>query len=119
MSPDHEMRARRAWPLLVALARKRGEPLTYGQLCTRLKLHHRAGAWLLAVIQAYCARERLPPLHALVVNSRTRLPGAGSVGSGHTAAAHRRALARVYRFDDWPARTPRFRTGSPGMPRVT
>ena len=104
MAHDHEARARRAWPILVALARKRAEPITYGEICARLGLHHRAAAWLLGVIQARCARERLPPLHALVVNSRTRLPGAGSVGAGHTPAAHRRALERVYLHERWPAR---------------
>jgi len=101
MSIDHVARARRAWPILTALARTRGEPLTYGEICTRLRLHHRAAAWFLGVIQDYCRTQKLPPLQALVVNSRTRLPGLGSTGSGRDAAQHRRALERVYRFA-WP-----------------
>jgi hypothetical protein len=111
MPLDHQARAIRAWPVLVALARKRGEPMSYGELCARLRLHHRAAAPLLNLIQDFCARERLPPLQALVVNARTRLPGAGSSGSGSTAASHRRALERVYRHEAWPA-TPRL--GAPG-----
>jgi hypothetical protein len=101
MPLDHEARARRAWPILVALARRRADPLSYGELCARLGLHHRAAAPLLDVIQDYCASARLPPLQALVVNSRTRLPGLGSSGSGRSAAQHRRALERVYAFA-WP-----------------
>ena len=104
MSIDHVVRARRAWTLLTGLARTRAEPLTYGEICARLRLHHRAAAWFLGVIQDYCKANRLPPLQALVVNSRTRLPGLGSTGSGRSAAQHRRALERVYGFAAWPER---------------
>ena len=104
---DHEGRARRAWPLLVAIATRRRDPITYGELCARLGLHHRAAAWLLDCIEGWCATLRLPPLQALVVNSRTRLPGRGSTGAGRDAKQHRRALERVYRHSSWPARAPR------------
>lgn len=107
MALDHEARARRAWSLLVGRAKRRSEPLTYGELCARLGLHHRAAAWMLDLIQDWCAREKLPPLQALVVNSRTRLPGSGARGAGHDERAHRRALERVYEHGDWPSRAPR------------
>ena len=64
-------------------------PLTYGELCMRLGLHHRAAAWMLALIQDWCSRERLPPLQALVVNARTRLPGSGARGAGRGAGSKR------------------------------
>ena len=109
MEPDSETRARRAWPVLVALARRRGDPLTYGELCAKLGLHHRAAAPLLDRIQQFCKRNGLPPIHALVVNARTRLPGSGSIGSGRDVRAHRRALERVYDYREWSARAPTFR----------
>lgn len=107
MAHDHEARARRAWPLLVRRAQRKLAPLTYGELCTRLGLHHRAAAWMLALIQDWCSRERLPPLQALVVNSRTRLPGSGARGAGRDERSHQRALERVYGHGHWPARAPR------------
>jgi putative restriction endonuclease len=107
MALDHEGRARRAWPLLVAMAKRRREPLTYAELSARLGLHHRAAAWILDLIQDWCSRNRLPPLQALVVNARTRLPGSGAKGVGSDERQHRRALERVYNHADWPARAPR------------
>lgn len=107
MALDHETRARRAWPLLVALAKQRREPLTYAELCARLGLHHRAAACILDLVQDWCSRNRLPPLQALVVNARTRLPGSGAKGAGKDERQHRRALERVYRHADWPTRAPR------------
>ena len=107
MALDHESRARRAWPLLVSLAKRRHEPLTYAELGARLGLHHRASAWILDLIQEWCSRNRLPPLQALVVNARTRLPGSGAKGVGSDERQHRRALERVYNHGTWPTRAPR------------
>ena len=83
------------------------ETITYGQLAARLGLHHRSAAWFLGVIQTYCRRKRLPPLQALAVNKRTRLPGKGYTGSARSYAAHRRALSRV-RARNWNIVAPRF-----------
>lgn len=108
MAQDHEGRARRAWPLLVAMAKRRAEPLSYGQLCARLGLHHRAAFWFLDHIVEWCRVEQLPPLQALVVNARTRLPGIGARVAGRNAKQnHRRVLERVYGHASWPARPPR------------
>jgi hypothetical protein len=81
MKIDHFKRAAQAWPILAKQANKKGKPFTYGELCSKLGLHHRAAGWFLGVIQRYCYQEGLPPLQALAVNKRTGLPGSGYVGS--------------------------------------
>ena len=107
MPINHAARAAKAWPILVRLARSEAGLITYGQLTAQIGLHHRAAAWFLGVIQTYCKRNRLPPLQALAVNKRTRLPGKGYVGSARSRAAHSRAVGRVYAHK-WSISAPRF-----------
>jgi hypothetical protein len=101
----HERRARRAWPLLVKRAASGRPPFTYGELAGRLGLHHRSAAWFLGVIQRYCRENNLPPLQALAVNARTKIPGGGYHGSARTVRAHAQALAAV-RKAPWPNKAP-------------
>lgn len=106
MSIDHVKRARDAWPILVRLARSGGEPMTYGQLCARMGLHHRAAGYFLGVIQRYCARKKLPALQALAVNKRTGIPGAGYAGA-RAQKSHAKEVERV-RAHTWALLAPRF-----------
>ena len=105
---DHKERARRAWPLLVQRAQSRNKIslITYGQLTGKLGLHHRSASWLLGVIQRYCANHGLPPLQALVVNKRTRVPGAGYVGYGHGSKKLKQALTKVFLHKKWQLKAP-------------
>lgn len=105
MAIDHEARARKAWPYLVARASKAQPPFSYGELSAKLGFHHRAAQWFLGVIQTQCRAQRLPPLQSLVVNCKTRLPGSGYYGSQRTHAAHARALALVY-SEKWSKKAP-------------
>jgi hypothetical protein len=109
MNIDHISRAKSAWPLLVRRARENGPPYTYGELCAELGLHHRAASWFLGVIQNYCKRHHLPPLQALAVNKKTRLPGGGYVGSPRTQAAHNLALSKVFK-EKWSSKAPKLGT---------
>jgi hypothetical protein len=93
---DQVARARRAWPYLVDIANRRGR-ISYGDLCSKLKLHHRAAGWFLGVIQNYCRVNGLPPLQALAVNKATHIPGSGYAGSSRDGRAYRQALEAVYR----------------------
>ena len=99
----HRRRARRAWPKLVAAA-KRGEPLSYKELSDSIGEHWRAASWFLGVIQRYCAKMGLPRLQALAVNQQTRVPGKGYAGS-RGRRAHAREVGRV-RVQRWPKKAP-------------
>jgi hypothetical protein len=111
MAINHGLRAKKAWPILVKLAIDGKDPITYGELCAKLGLHPRSASWFLGVIQAYCHKKPLPPLQALVVNKRSRLPGSGYDGSTRTRAAHKKALERVYSHGKrWPLKAPQFGT---------
>lgn len=99
----HHRRARRAWPKLVAAA-KRGEPLSYKDLSASIGLHWRAASWFLGVIQRYCAEMKLPRLQALAVNKQTHVPGKGYTGS-RGRSAHAREVKRV-RAQRWPKKAP-------------
>lgn len=105
MKIDHIARAKKAWPLLVRRANDGGQPYTYGELCAKLNLHHRAAGWFLGVIQNYCDRNELPPLQALAVNKSTKLPGSGYTGSVNTKEGHERALKKV-RAKEWDLAAP-------------
>jgi hypothetical protein len=103
---DHEERARRAWPHLVARAtRKDMPPLTYGELSKKIGVHHRAAQYYLGVIQTYCKEHRLPALQSLAVDKRKRLPGEGYVGSAWNHTAHQKELEKVRR-KKWPPKAP-------------
>ena len=75
---NHDERAARAWPVLI-LAATQGRDLTYKQLGAELGIHHRACRYVLHEIQTYCQDQGWPILTMVVVNSQTRLPGAGCV----------------------------------------
>ena len=99
----HRRRARRAWPKLVAAA-KRGESLSYKELSASIGEHWRAASWFLGVIQRYCAKMGLPRLQALAVNKQTRIPGNGYAGD-RSPRAHAREIERV-RAQRWPTKAP-------------
>ena len=99
----HCRRARRAWPKLVAAAR-RGEPLSYKDLSASIGLHWRAASWFLGIIQRYCAKMELPRLQALAVNQKTRIPGKGYAGN-RGRRAHKREVDRVRGYH-WPMKAP-------------
>lgn len=109
MEIDHVARARKAWPLLARHAMAKKDPMTYGELCSKLGLHHRAAQWFLGVIQTHCDKAGLPPLQALVVNKRSRLPGKGYTGSARDYAKHREAVKKVH-SRQWSTSAPEFRT---------
>lgn len=99
----HRRRARRAWPKLVAAA-KRGAPLSYKELSASIGAHWRAAGWFLGVIQRYCAKMGLPRLQALAVNQQTRVPGNGYAGN-RGRRAHAREIQRV-RAQRWLKKAP-------------
>ncbi len=99
----HRRRARRAWPKLVAAA-KRGELLSYKELSASIGLHWRTASWFLGVIQRYCAEMGLPRLQALAVNQETRVPGIGYAGN-RGRRAHAREVDRVG-AQRWPKKAP-------------
>lgn len=70
-------RARLAWQVLIDVA-KAGETITYGDLGSRINVHHRAIRYVLSPIQDYCLESRLPPLTILVINNSGR-PGTGFI----------------------------------------
>jgi len=108
-------------PILIRQA-KLETPVTYGDVARELRVHHRAvhhiagyiGFTLSAVAQRRgWKRRRPPPIHALIVNHMTRLPGSGIDGflsepyQNAASTEERRALlkavyseARHYRH--WP-----------------
>lgn len=77
---DHEERAGRLWPVLVALAKDR-KTTTYGDAARSIGIHHRPIRYVLEPIQDYCLKEDLPRLTALVVSKNTGLQGTGYLGS--------------------------------------
>jgi hypothetical protein len=101
----HTQRARRAWPILVRRAAGGHAPLTYGDLCRPLRLHPRSARWFLSVIQDYCRTHGDPPLQAMAVNKKTKIPGVGYAGSARTRTAHASQVRRVMAHS-WPSRAP-------------
>jgi len=104
MSIDHEARAREAWKHLVKLA-KTNEIVHYEDIAVLLGLHHRSASWFLGVIQQHCNAYRLPPLQALVVNKKTKLPGHGYNSSAIDYKTHSRVLKKVRSYP-WPKNAP-------------
>lgn len=101
MAIDHFSRAKKAWPLLVKRAKGNPplSPYTYKEISEKLELHHRAASWFLSEIQEFCRENKLPPLQALVVNKKTRLPGHGYYGSKIDHTSHKKALEEVSKVD--------------------
>ncbi len=80
MRVDQFERAGKAWSILVECARN-GQLITYGQLAARMGIHHRVCRFFLGIIQDYCLKNSLLPLQSLVVNKKSRKPGAGYFAS--------------------------------------
>lgn len=80
--------------------------MSYGELCQAIGIHHRASAYLLGVIQQFCADNDLPKLQALAVNKKTGVPGGGYAGA-RGRKEHLREVAKVNEYN-WSARAPRF-----------
>src|SRR3712207_3379567 len=100
MPIDQLERARRAWPVLVQMARRKSRGLSYKDLCDPLGLHWRAAHWFLGPIQEWCEQNNKPRLQALVINHRTRVPGAQYHGD-RTLEGHQRELESVW-AEKWP-----------------
>jgi len=94
---DQTARAREAWDILVAQARK-NQPITYGDLAHMMGLHHRACAWFLGRIQEYNKKHGLPPLQSLVVNKHSQVPGGGYYGSGRNCSEVKKAQQNVFDY---------------------
>lgn len=108
-------------PILIRQARLE-KPVTYGDVARELGVHHRAvhhiagyiGFTLAAVAETRkWAKRRPPPLHALIVNDVTGLPGRGIDGflsklyqSASSNKEKRAVLTAVYaqarHYDHWP-----------------
>jgi putative restriction endonuclease len=95
---DHIARARKAWPILVSCASQKECFLTYGVLCAKIGLHHRAARFFLGVVQTYCEENNLPPIQALVVNKKTLVPGHGYHGSPIEKTILINAIVKVRQF---------------------
>jgi len=100
MAIDHFSRAKKAWPILVKRAQTTCEPFTYKEISNQIGLHHRSARWFLSEVQEFCSENNLPPLQALVVNKKTRLPGDGYYGSEITHKHHQKVLKKVSK-EDW------------------
>jgi len=91
-------RAWQIWPVLVLAAQNR-QTLTYEQLAQLIGVvPPPALGQLLEPIHSYCKANRLPPLTALVVSSKSGLPGTGFTAAADVPAAQE----QVYAFE-WPA----------------
>ncbi|MED1206105.1 HNH endonuclease [Heyndrickxia acidicola] len=76
--PNHELRAFRAWEVLIKQAEK-NKPITYKELAEQVGVHHRVCRFFLDYIQNYCMDEEMPPLTSIVVSRE------GKVGKGFIA----------------------------------
>ena len=78
MKLNQYKRAYDAWEVLVSLAKTK-KTQTYGEVGSRLGIHHRVVKWPLHLIQEYCLEAGLPGLTVLVHDQQ------GQVGSGFIA----------------------------------
>lgn len=91
-----EARALQIYLILIGAAQRR-ETITYGDLGPMLG-HARGGAFLaqqLGPLMAWCKRNELPALTALVVNTQTGIPGEGlsTVSDDNFPAEQQRVFA--------------------------
>lgn len=91
---DHEERAGRLWPVLLARAKERGT-ISYGKAAAAIGIHHRPIRYALGPIQDFCLGEGLPRLTSLVVSNRTGVQGAGYLGDPGNQAD----IEEVWNFD--------------------
>jgi len=71
---DHIARAKKAWPILVNIAKGPGE-IEYGQLSRKIGVHVRAISYVLGVIQSFCIQNGYPALTVSVVDQKHKLGG--------------------------------------------
>ena len=85
--------AHQAWPILVALARRR-RTTTYEDFARALGYRSgRVARYPLWPIQDFCMERGLPPLTSIVLNKNTGLPGGGFVAwEGEIREAHMRVF---------------------------
>jgi putative restriction endonuclease len=89
-------RAAQLWPLL-ALAARNQQILSHHMIERLTGIPRRAVGGLLAPIQAYCKKNKLPPLTSLVVGEEGGVPGKGFTGGGIEKLFEDQA--RVFVFD--------------------
>jgi hypothetical protein len=98
-------RAMQVWSVLVEAARNQ-RILSYSTLADLVGLPQYGLAPILGAIQAYCQRNKLPPLTAIVINESTGLPGDRFPAPGSTAgigALRDQSLVFVF---DWLKQKP-------------
>ena len=89
--------AARLFPILKSLAVQK-KTTTYGQASDVINwANARSMSQPLNLIENWCARNKLPPLHVLVVQKKTGLPGRKAGLGG--AATPEIAIARVFDHD--------------------
>lgn len=96
---NQEQRAYFAWPILVNCA-SNSDSITYGELATKLGIHHRAVRHILGLIQNFCLENEYPPLTILVFNKSTGLPGEGF--TAYDISNPQEGINKVYSFN-WNA----------------
>lgn len=99
----NEQRALQFWSVLVLAARSQ-QLLSYKSMEKLTGIPKQGVGRVLAPIQAYCKRNKLPPLTALVINEDEGLPGLGFTGAteGNVFAAQ----SRVFVFDWFAEKVP-------------
>ena len=102
-------------PHLVCQA-KACQTITYGDLSKKVGIHHRPIPQALNTIRDRCLQKPcIPEINVLVVNARTRLPGAGFLvgGTSHLSPAEYRKMFESRKqsacaYMDWDQLTRRF-----------
>lgn len=117
MAADYVELARKAWPILVKVAKGElpseflGEgKITYGELCEKIGLsreYYRPAvtSYFLGIIQEYCRWRGVPPLQAVAVNKATGVPGKGYEATLRNGKEYEEALKAVYEYP-WPEKPP-------------
>jgi len=90
---------------LIRIVYSKGDLITYGELCGQLGLHHRSAAWFLGVIQYQMEDLEMPPLQALVVSKKFKVPGKGYLATGRSPSEHSKAVRSVLAYN-WPSTAP-------------
>jgi hypothetical protein len=85
-------RAQQLWSIL-ALAAKNRQVLTYGIIEQATGLVRPSIGQMLAPIQSYCLKKKLPPLTILVVKDKTGIPGDGFIAAHDIPEAQQKVFA--------------------------
>lgn len=94
-------RAAQIWPVM-ALAARNHQVLTYGIVGGLIGVPRQGTGQLLEPIQSYCILRDLPPLTALVVSTKSGLPGRGFIAAEDVP----REQLRVFSHDWLEEHTP-------------